>query len=780
MADLRYTVDVDTRGAQAALAGLRRTITNAGAAIAGAFTFRELTRITAQFEDLRITLGILYKDTEKGNQVFEQLKAFATQSVLGVDALAESVIKLKAAGLEPTVQQLQLFSNVASVSADRLGTLQAITDLYARTTAGGLGLEDLNRLADRGIPVFTILAEKLGINRLEISKLGETSEGAKIILRALEEGLTETFGNASQARIGSLSQGISNLQDALMNAADAVGQGGFAAALTEAAEKLTKFIDENKKLIEAIGTGLGGAINFVVENIKILGIAIAAVFAVAVIRNIVTMVTTVIELGKAFKAAAIAGAVLQGVTGVGLLKLAAGMAGIAGVVAGIEEMTGSAVGDVEELNNALDGLTDANINIPAGPLTAAPTTQNDALTSVEEQLSNLRDQQNAVTTSTINYFNEFRDGVNDLKRAVAEETALVGLSEQQANVQRELNSFHTRYLQAIRPLQEQVTELRIKDTVESRAQADEIERQIGLITNLYNEELTGLRQSLELREQLNQQEEARLLLLNNRRDLEQSLRDLERESQQALEDLNLNPFERQLADINRQVDETLVNSIRNIKKEWENGLITSEQYIAEIQKLEAEAAKTEAILVENATRAREMQRSFAFGWKAAFENYVEEATNAAKAAERIFTKVTQGMEDSIVNFAKTGKFEFRNFVADILETLLRAQIQQLIAKSFAMPLGGGGNILSGLGNLFSGFFANGGTIPAGTFGVVGEKGPELISGPATVTPFSGQATQVVYNINAVDAPSFKSMIARDPGFIHAVAQQGARKVPVRR
>jgi hypothetical protein len=41
------------------------------------------------------------------------------------------------------------------------------------------------------------------------------------------------------------------------------------------------------------------------------------------------------------------------------------------------------------------------------------------------------------------------------------------------------------------------------------------------------------------------------------------------------------------------------------------------------------------------------------------------------------------------------------------------------------------------------------------------------------------ATNVTYNINAVDAASFKAMIARDPAFIHAVAMQGSKSVPGR-
>jgi hypothetical protein len=90
--------------------------------------------------------------------------------------------------------------------------------------------------------------------------------------------------------------------------------------------------------------------------------------------------------------------------------------------------------------------------------------------------------------------------------------------------------------------------------------------------------------------------------------------------------------------------------------------------------------------------------------------------------------------------------------------------------------------VSGVKNLFGGFFATGGTIPRGKFGVVGERGPELISGPADITPMSGMGgvTNVTYNISAVDAVSFQQLVARDPSFIHAVAMQGARGMPIGR
>jgi len=243
------------------------------------------------------------------------------------------------------------------------------------------------------------------------------------------------------------------------------------------------------------------------------------------------------------------------------------------------------------------------------------------------------------------------------------------------------------------------------------------------------------------------------------------------------------------------------------------------------------------------------------------------------------------MEDLIVNFAKTGKFEWKGFVDSMLEDLFRSNLQTLMAQIFkgvglgdvfgggstptgssnnplyVVPVGGGGggglpsalgnifggggkgskgsgsggggglgsilgsvgsvilgngrtpdfnpnttpsgggimgtvgNIVKsvgsgigsvvsgigkGLGSIFGGFFANGGNLPAGKFGIVGERGPEMISGPGTITPISGGSTNVVYNINAVDALSFKQMVARDPSFIYAVTEQGRKSAPLMR
>ncbi len=262
--------------------------------------------------------------------------------------------------------------------------------------------------------------------------------------------------------------------------------------------------------------------------------------------------------------------------------------------------------------------------------------------------------------------------------------------------------------------------------------------------------------------------------------------------------------EKQIRDIQDEIATSTMGAMA--RKEYEILAAARERAIAEIQAeevrrgslltdaekqryLDAALVKSQELINKN-KELYQQSRSFETGWAKAFRDYVDEATNAAKAAERIFAKATQGMEDLIVNFAKTGKFEFKNFVNSMLEELLRSQVRQMMAQIFnignmggASGQGGGGGLLSSIGNLLG--FASGGVIPTNKPVLVGERGPEILSGVGgrVVTPNDqiGMGPTIVnYNISAVDARSFKDLVASDPSFIYAVSQQGSRGVPGRR
>ena len=236
-------------------------------AIGTGVAVRGIIQTTARFEDLRTSLSSVTGSAKEGAEAFDFISRFSTKTQFGVEELSETFIKLKAAGIEPTEKLLTTFTDTAAVTTDQLGSLTAITDLLARTTSGGLGLEELNRLADRGIPVFKILEDTLGITRLEISEFGKTAEGARKITEALLAGLDKSFGGATAARAKNLSTRISNLQIAIANATDSLGQ-GLNQALGETIVDLTEFIEANDDLIKQLGVDLGIGIEKTANAIK--------------------------------------------------------------------------------------------------------------------------------------------------------------------------------------------------------------------------------------------------------------------------------------------------------------------------------------------------------------------------------------------------------------------------------------------------------------------------------------------------------------------------------
>jgi lambda family phage tail tape measure protein len=380
-------------------------------------------------------------------------------------------------------------------------------------------------------------------------------------------------------------------------------------------------------------------------------------------------------------------------------------------------------------------------------------------------------------------------------------------------------------------------------------------------------------EKLEIDRKITEQQQRTNSLIESSNRITQSMKERTSDLAFELKALNMDPLERQIAEIKRDVSAMANAEIKTLKAALLEitdpaSKMRIEKQIESIQNSVSSAIKSQ---VDLTTRSYDQQRSFTYGWKKAFESYKNNATDAAQRAQEIFAKSTRGLEDLIVNFAKTGKFEWKSFVADMLETLLRSNIQQVFASIFdpgksgsggiggllgglgdifgmgggnaatrgqsannpmfvrevdgsaGMFSGGGGagagggsllggignaisglfgggssgggssgggffsgitdtlgKVASGIGKFFGGFFADGGHLPAGKFGIVGERGPEIINGPANITPMSGMGGNVTLNINAVDAMSFRALVARDPGFIAAVAQKGMQAVPSRR
>jgi hypothetical protein len=457
----------------------------------------------------------------------------------------------------------------------------------------------------------------------------------------------------------------------------------------------------------------------------------------------------------------------------------------------------------------------------------------------------------------------YRSNIAEAQRKYEIDTQLLGIGEDQRNIITELASAETAYRTEVLKLVEQYN-----DKLQAARDGSKIDEQqlpriaqaIQDITNAYQEQIGTIDGLVEARNRAQTVENTRLFGIQKESEALSRLADIQYE----IATVTLPAQEKKYRDITFQAQKSAEIAIR--EEQIRRGTLLTD---AEKEKYRQKALESTQKLINKERELTAKSRDFNVGWRRAFNDYVDNATNAARRAEQIFGKLMSGMEDMLVNFAKTGEFNWKSFVNMMAEELLRSQIQSLfgsimtgmqglsqqggILGSIAGLLGGGGgastkgqtsanpmfvydvaaggnpiaqaagnifgqnktgksptagifdtvtsgigkavssvgsvlsnvgsgifdtigSIGSSIGDFFGGFFANGGTLGAGKWGIAGENGPEIISGPATVTPMGG-GSNVTYNISAVDAASFQQLVARDPGFIYAVTEQGRRGLP---
>ena len=228
-----------------------------------------------------------------------------------------------------------------------------------------------------------------------------------------------------------------------------------------------------------------------------------------------------------------------------------------------------------------------------------------------------------------------------------------------------------------------------------------------------------------------------------------------------------------------------------VQAQVNNILSAAEAYIAEIEgraKAVADAAggatgeggvTADTVLGNDSDEEQTSWGKFMSGWQSASDKFKENVVDMTRFGEQLFNKMANGFSDAILKFAETGKLSFK----DLFRTLMSEIIKMQANKLFLQLFGGGGLLGDFFGDLFK---AEGGPVSANKPYIVGERGPELFmpTSAGTIIPnhemgLGGGSgpTNVTYNINATDAQSFKTMLARDPEYLFAVSQAGARRIP---
>jgi len=799
MADLKYTVDIDTRGATQALGGLRNAVKGFIAVVAvdkilqfgNAITdatakfqnfSNQLRLITDNQEDFANTLGKLTQAAKDNRAAFGDTVDLYTKLTLATESLGKSE--------EEILNVTAKFQQALAISGADAGTAAGAIRQFGQAMASGtVRGDEFNSIVEALGPALSIMARESGINvgqLRQMSQAGELTAEAFFNMVSGSKALTAAF-NQMEPTIDQLETALGDAYDrALVKLGELTGATeGYETALKRMARVFDDFADTQGSITEKTAPDIfrearDGAISFdaaiyeLNERIRngdwfgwLPGVGMSDEAIAGIQGMIVQLSILKIEQDALLKQTE--AAVAADKERADALK-----AVLAPHQKFIDQAAAFARADYRtELEKANQRIIDAEIVIEQlnlafersnGQIDNFATLLRGAENELEAARTKVQQLNAAAKTLSeqdafTKFYNSIITGANDASQKVVFTAQAIARLEEELKAGRISVDTYAFAMDAL-----------TNSFDDSKQKAEDLERQLKQLRS----ETENTIDAIDAR--IRQSQEA--VQLSGLEGIQRELKSIELEEirladaakeriRAQSEGLDAGEIEAQLARIDAAT-QTAITSRQAAARTIE----ANEQRLAQLQEARKQREKDEE------ERVKRAQSTFANGWKKAYEDYADNATNAGLQAQRLFDKTTKSMEDSIVNFAKTGKFEFKDLVNTILEELLRSQIQRLIASTFGAFGGGGGG-----SNPFAGFFANGGMIPAGQFGVVGERGPELISGPANITPmdnFSGGASNVTYNINAVDASSFKAMIARDPGFIHAVAQQGARKVPTRR
>jgi len=176
--------------------------------------------------------------------------------------------------------------------------------------------------------------------------------------------------------------------------------------------------------------------------------------------------------------------------------------------------------------------------------------------------------------------------------------------------------------------------------------------------------------------------------------------------------------------------DALLKQIEFINKAYADGKITAEQW--------AEAQRTATGTIGNdVTEATEKgidaARELGLTFSSAFEDAIVEGGK--------LSEVLKGLEKDILRIVT------RKLVTEPLAGLVTG----LLGSVTGGASGGVGGILGSIGKLFGGFFADGGFLPPGKWGMAGERGPEPIFGGRTgltVQPAGGMTVHQHFSFSA--------------------------------
>lgn len=234
--DLKVTIKLDNSEFKTGISGvekqcnsLTKTVKKVAAAIAGTFVVKKgiafaaaIAKVGIEYnalqEQSKVTWTTLLGSQEQAISQLERIEKFAAStpfSKMGVDQMAKY---LHNAGYEgdAVFDTLTKIGDMGSAFGIQEDSLVEMTRQFSQVQQAGYAYtEDLNILADRGVPIYQAIAEEVGCTVAEVKKMASEGKLTADIYNAAIDSMAEANAGAMDAQSKTFSGMMSTLEDNL-------------------------------------------------------------------------------------------------------------------------------------------------------------------------------------------------------------------------------------------------------------------------------------------------------------------------------------------------------------------------------------------------------------------------------------------------------------------------------------------------------------------------------------------------------------------------------------
>jgi lambda family phage tail tape measure protein len=687
----------------------------------------------------------------------------------------------------------------------------------------GLTLSDLASLSEQDIFNKTVQ----GLVKIEDAAL-RNKLAVQLLGKQFKDLDVRSVADAMGKGVGGDASGIKAAADASRNFAEAMSivQVKLLSALepvSKLAVEMLKFVTASKELwswLKAIGEAL-----LIVGAFTLLGRAIglvrAAMLNASLAAEAVGSSVSVLRLGFMAFVDTIKTVVSTGAGVFASLRYA-----VLGVMQQIK-MMGQSINPVvfEALTAAVTGAAKAFLFVFGGAITAALTLWNKFTDATKDKPTFLDqseiDRENYLLSQKVKVTQKvidanrslqlemsknlrgYQDQNTELSRSMNFSNNLIGVDETRANRLQKLFDLETNYLSQIKGMQEKYTAMKQAAAVGTKEEQTAFESYAAIhtagmakITSEYKGQVSEVNALINTEEILKAREKDReiaLAAITQQMERQASLGDQIRSAYDKLKDVEFegaqmkrSPMEQQQA----QIAENARKAAREASLAFAAGFEGMDLSIEQATEL-SNGLKKIADQYGNIAKAQlanlDASTKWEYGWKTAFDKYIENATNAATKAGEQFNAFASNINSAIDNFVDNGKLSFGDLARSIIQDLIKIELKAQAAfamKAFKESGGFGGLLSAGLSLLG---FADGGQPPINKPSVVGENGPELFvpKTAGTIVPNGGGGmggggvggnTYITNNINALDAKSVAQLFAENRKTLFGSVEQARKEV----